>query len=562
MEQTQLPITIWLWLLAVFPFATLLVLLVWARWKAAEAGPVGMFIAWAIAMLAFQTPLRTVAVAGGKGVWDAIFILYVIWPALLLYQVVERAGGFDSLRVGIRRFSNNQLFLVLAFGWVFASFLQGIAGFGTPIAVVAPLLLAIGVRPLYAVIIPLIGHAWANFFGTLAVSWLATQRVIDMQVPMEIAWQSAVLLWIPNALAGLGIAWLFGRWAALRTAWPMVLIITLIHGGGQLVLSLWNPVLSNFIPVTIAVAVLYPLSRWQRYSDPDPDIKSRPIMSGEGQGGDAKEEKEPVMGLTMALLPYIVLTVVAVTTLIIPPLENRLEQVEVGLAFPEVSTGYEVTNEAEDPYSPITPLTHPGIFLLIASLITYIVYRLKGYYSRWSRRSGSEGGIWGSVLSSALSPSVAVVAFLVTSQIFSHSGQTHQLALGISAVSPPLLFAGLANFIGVLGAFMTSSSTASNVLLAPLQSTIAEAEAGLSQSTLVAAQSAGGAIGNAIAPANAVLGTGTVGISGQEGPVLRRTLVWSLIVAVLVGLVTMVLPGGGLYGGEAGVGPEQMGGSQ
>jgi lactate permease len=553
MEETQLPITIWLWLLAVLPFATLLVLLVWARWKASEAGPVGMFVAWAVAILAFQTPLQTVAVASGKGVWDAIFILYVIWPALLLYQVVDRAGGFDSLRVGIRRFSSNQLFLVLAFGWVFASFLQGISGFGTPIAVVAPLLLAIGVKPIYAVIIPLIGHAWANFFGTLAVSWLATERVIDMQVPTAIAWQSSVLLWIPNALAGLGIAWLFGRWPALRSAWPMVLIITLIHGGGQLVLSIWNPVLANFIPVTVAVAVLYPLARWQRYSESDPDIESRPIMSGEGRQDEEDEEEKPVMGLAMAFFPYIILTVVAVTTLIIPPLEERLERVEIGLPFPEVSTGYEVTQEAEDPYSPITPLTHPGIFLLIATAATFVVYRSKGFYDR-EESAEPEGGIWSSAASSALPPSVAVVAFLVTSQIFSHSGQTHQLALGISAVAPPLLFAGLANLIGVLGAFMTSSSTASNVLFAPLQSTIAEAEAGLSQSTIIAAQSVGGAIGNAIAPANAVLGTGTVGISGQEGPVLKRTLVWSLIVAVLVGIATILLPGGGLYGAEEGAG--------
>jgi lactate permease len=84
---------------------------------------------------------------------------------------------------GILRFSQNRLFLVLAFGWVLASFLQGIAGFGTPIAVVAPLLLAIGVKPVYAVVIPLIGHAWANMFGTLAVGWLATLQVVDLENP-------------------------------------------------------------------------------------------------------------------------------------------------------------------------------------------------------------------------------------------------------------------------------------------------------------------------------------------------------------------------------------------
>src|SRR5690606_18039344 len=116
----------------------LLVLLVVLRWTAPQAGPMGMFTAAIIALFAFATPLSTIAVASAKGVWDAIFILYVVWPALLLYQVTDQAGGYDALRQGIARFSRNELFIVLALGWVFSSFLQGIAGFGTPIAVVAP----------------------------------------------------------------------------------------------------------------------------------------------------------------------------------------------------------------------------------------------------------------------------------------------------------------------------------------------------------------------------------------------------------------------------------------
>lgn len=181
------------WIAALASIALLLFLLVGLRWKSTEAGPVGMFAAVLISLLLFQTPMATISVAVGKGVWDSIFILYVIWPALLLYVVADRAGAFDSLRIGIARFSKNDLFLVLAFGWVFASFLQGIAGFGVPIAVVAPLLLAIGVKPIFAVAIPLLGHAWANMFGTIAVSWLATNQVIDIADPLATAWQTAIL---------------------------------------------------------------------------------------------------------------------------------------------------------------------------------------------------------------------------------------------------------------------------------------------------------------------------------------------------------------------------------
>jgi len=257
--QNNLPIDLLHWILAFLPLLILLVLLVGLRWKAHEAGTVGIFVAWIIALAFFQTPFSTLAVANGKGIWDAIFILYVVWPAILLYQISDKAGAFSSLRKGIRRFSQNQLFLVLAFGWIFASFLQGIAGFGTPIAVVAPLMLAIGVKPIYAVVIPLIGHAWANMFGTLAVGWLATIRVVDLASQPETAFQTAILLWLPNLIGGFAIAWIFARMKGVARAWPLILIISLIHGGGQLALVLVNPVISTFIASTVAPIALYPL---------------------------------------------------------------------------------------------------------------------------------------------------------------------------------------------------------------------------------------------------------------------------------------------------------------
>ncbi len=115
--------------------------------------------------------------------WDAVPILLVIFAALLLYRIRTAAGAFHALRTGVEQQSRNSMFLVLAFGWVFASFTQGIAGFGAPIAIVAPILVALRVRPVYAVVIPLIGHAWAKFFGTLGVGWVATLEVTEVEDP-------------------------------------------------------------------------------------------------------------------------------------------------------------------------------------------------------------------------------------------------------------------------------------------------------------------------------------------------------------------------------------------
>ena len=110
----------------------------------------------------------------------------------------------------------------------------------------------------------------------------------------------------------------------------------------------------------------------------------------------------------------------------------------------------------------------------------------------------------------------------------------------IAAASPPLVYAGIASVIGALGAFMTSSSTASNVLFGGVQSSVAQLH-GLSRETIIAAQAAGSAYGNAIAPANIVLGTSIAGVKGQEGAVLRQTMPWTILVAVLTGLGTIAL---------------------
>jgi lactate permease len=548
--MNDLPVDLLHWSVALIPIIALLVLLVALRWKAPEAGPVGMFLAVLIAITIYESPIETLAVAAGKGIWDAVFILFVIWPALLLYKVADGAGAFEALRAGIQKFSKNELFLVLAFGWVFASFLQGIAGFGVPIAVVAPLLVGLGVKPIWAVIIPLVGHAWANMFGTLAVGWLATLQVIDLEAETETAFQTGLLLWIPNILAGFAIAWMYGRMKGIVHAAPMILVISLIHGGVQLGLTLFNPILSTFVAATVALVALYPLSMWKRYSEPAEDLDDSPIMAADR--ADADEEAEPVMGLGMALMPYIVLTAITIAVLVPPPVEEALEQFELGLPFPAVEAGFGQEVEGEDPYSPFAPLTHPGTFLLIAAAVAFAVYKSQGFYRKWEEATSeaageeSEGGgairgILGGVVENAVPASVAVAAFLVMSSVMDDSGQVQVLALGIEEVTPPIVFAFISTWIGVLGAFMTSSNTASNILFAPLQQETALAAEALQEPTIIAAQSVGGAIGNAIAPANVVLGTGTAGAVGKEGDVLRVTLPWAVVAAVLVGIATVLL---------------------
>jgi lactate permease len=536
---TQVPVDLLHWILAILPIIALLVFLVPLKWRAPEAGPMAMFTAAIVALLAFRTPWDTLAVAGAKGVWDAIFILYVIWPALLLYQITKQAGAYDALRQGIARFSRNDLFIILALAWVFASFLQGIAGFGAPVAVVVPLLIAIGVKPIYAVAMGVVAHAWARFFGTLGVGWLATLRVANLEDVIRAAYESALLILIPAYLGGLLCVWLYGKGPAVRHAWPLILILGTILGVGQLLVALFSPELSTFLAAAVALLALYPLSRWKRYGKPIPsqDIPQRPAMAATEVGG--QKEAAPVMSLSMSFLPYAVLTAVTLSVLLIPSVNAMMRQVQIGLPFPAVETGFGVQNGAVARYAPITVFTHPGMMLLITAVIVWIVYNAGGYYRAWAERHKPES-IWSALLIDAVPASVPIIAFLVMSRILDHSGQVLTLAYGLAAASPPLVYAGIASVIGALGAFMTSSSTASNVLFGSVQSSVAQLH-GMSRETIIAAQAAGSAYGNAIAPANIVLGTSIAGVKGQEGAVLRHTMPWTVLVAVLTGAATIAL---------------------
>ncbi|RJQ53589.1 MAG: L-lactate permease [Actinobacteria bacterium] len=524
------PVTLVNWLLAFLPLAVLIVLLLVFKWTAAQAGSAGFFVALAVARLVFQSGLETVSIATAKGIWDGIFILYVVWPALLLYQVNERAGAFDVFRETVEGFTKSRLILVLAFGWVFASFLQSVAGFGTPIAIVAPLLVEIGVAPIPAVVIPLIGQAWANMFGTLGVPWLALLKVVSLQDPSQAAFVGAALLWLPNAFAGVVIAWIYGRTRGLVRALPVIATISLIQGGGQLLLSQVDPVISNFVPNTVALFLVLGLVLLPAYREEDA-FKSEILTGGESQLPPRLRGR---LGFGASILPYLVLVGVSLLALLVPAASDLLGRLTVGFPFPESRTGLGVVVEAAPDYGAFAPFQHPGTFLLVATAFAYVLFRKRGLFE-----PGAERQVLRATTKNALPASVAILAFLTLSKLMDHSGMISLLANGLAAVSPAPVYAFLSNLIGALGGFMTSSTTASNILLGPLQAGTARALA-LSTSVVMGAQSAGAAIADAISPANIVLGTGTAGVPGREGEVLKYTLVWVLVTAALIGAGTLM----------------------
>src|SRR5262249_37872060 len=149
-------------------------------------------------------------------------------------------------------------------------------------------------------------------------------------------------------------------------------------------------------------------------------ITNRPAMVERPVG--EQSEAAPVMSLSMSFLPYLVLTAVTLGVLLIPAINQLMRQLQVGLPFPAVETGFGVQNAAFERFAPMPCFPLPGMWVLIPSVIVWLVYSAGGYYRAWAERHKPES-IWSALLIDAVPASVPVIAFLVTSRILDHSGQ-------------------------------------------------------------------------------------------------------------------------------------------
>ena len=212
-------------------------------------------------------------------------------------------------------------------------------------------------------------------------------------------------------------------------------------------------------------------------------------------------------------MPYYILTALTVACLLIPPVKRALGSLKIGFSFPGFGTGYGHATAAETCFSPMTPLLHPGFFLLVTCVLSY------GLFKKWGMLpAGSMKRVARSTVKKTVPSSLAIIGFILTSKMMGCSGEV----------------------IGLLGSFMTSSNMSSNILFAEFQVAMSGL-VGVNAAATLGAQTAGGAIGNAICPGNLVLGTSTVELEGEEGTILRTVLPVAALTALLCGVVNWLL---------------------
>jgi lactate permease len=514
------PISFLTWLLAFAPIAVVLVLMVGLRWGGKKAGPAGLLVAMAISWLFFGAGPSVLFFSQVRGLLLTLYVLYIIWMALVLYRVVDEAGAIDVIGEGIARLTSDPTMQLLLLAWAFSAFLQGVAGFGVPIAVVAPLLIGMGFEPVAAVAAVAIGHSWSVTFGDIASSFQALMAATALPGEALAPW-SSVFLGVACFGCGIAAAWAYSAWRAVRQGWPALLLMGVIMVGVQAGLAtggLWN--LAGFGAGLAGLATGALVSRLPRY-------QTATLATGRSH-----HEGHPRMSLGLALAPYLFLIVLVAAAELWPWLHDSLNQVQIQVKFPEVSTSQGWTTPAGTGRT-ISVFGHAGALLATVSLVFYLVYRLTGHYT-----PGVERRIAQRTVKSAVPSSIGIATMVGMAVVMDNSGMTYALAAGLAAAAGPL-YPLVAPYIGLLGAFMTGSNTNSNVVFAPLQQQAARL-LGINVLIVLAAQTTGGALGSMLAPAKLIVGCSTAGLAGQEGSVLKKTLWPGLIIAGVVGILALI----------------------
>lgn len=542
-QPMSLPaLTFWTVIAAATPLLIVLYLMIGRNWGGSKAGSAGWVSALIISVLVFGANPTLLAVAFGRSLLLALYVLYIIWMALLLYHVVNDAGAIDVIGRELPGLAHDKPTQALLLGWVFGSFLQGASGFGVPAAVVAPLLVGLGFAANSAVVIALVGHAWAVTFGSLGSSFFSLMAATGR--PGEaLAGPSSALLGICCLLCGILVLWESGRLTAIRQRWLQLMGIGLLMAATQVGLALaglWS--LAAFgagIAGLLAIVLDLRLGLLNATTWKERIVKNRRAdLAGASNDPDIDPFKYPVKDVTFrfnkrelvkALIPYLLLTVIIILGQLV--LNEALSFLTINPTFPEVTTTYGWITEA-GPGRSISVFGHAGALLLYASILSFLWFRRQGTLRTTPAYSGRQ--IIQKTIKGSVKSTVGIVTLVAMAVTMQHAGMTQLLAEALSVGTGPV-FPFLSPFIGALGAFMTGSNTNSNVVFGQLQQETA-ATLGLSIAFILAAQTAGGAIGSLFAPAKVIVGCSTVK-GAEDSQVLKLATLYGLIIIAVIGVV-------------------------
>jgi len=535
--------------LSLLPILAVAIFLVGLRWPASKAMPISYVIAVVLAIFVWQVPGANVAAATTVGLFTTLQLLFIIFGAILLLNTLQESGGLKTIRQGFTDITPDRRIQVIIIAWLFGSFIEGSAGFGTPAAVAVPLLVGLGFPAMAAVVAGLIIQSTPVSFGAVGTPILVGVQnglnPADAAIPitdnfLALATQIGGQVAILHAIAGLlvplfvvafmtkffgknksfteGIrVWKFALFASLAMTVPYVILANVL-----------GPEFPSMLGGLIGLAIVIPAAKagflMPKDGDWDFDEKSKwdPDWMGKIEIKDIAH-KSGNMSMLKAWSPYILVGLFLVgSRLEFLPIKSTLQSWV--LAFPNLfgtSLGYSVQ-----------PLYLPGTIFIAVTLITFALHGMS---------TTAYGRAWKASFKTTLAASTALVFTVPMVQVFLNTGggaagydrMPVALANGVANIAGEFwpLFA---TFIGGLGAFIAGSNTVSNMMFAFFQYDVGS-QIGVDPTWIVALQAVGGAAGNMICVHNVVAAAATVGLVGKEGTIIRKTLWPFFYYALLTG---------------------------
>ena len=545
------------YLLALAPIITVFILLVIAKRPAKQAMPIAYLVTTAIALLVWQMPGSAIAASTIQGLVMAAEILYIIFGAILLLNVLQASGAISSIRHGLLGISSDRRIQAIIIVWLFGSFLEGASGFGTPAAVCSPLLVALGFPALAAVMVALIANSTAVVFGAVGIpvllginTGLEGALVVDNYLTeLGITYQEyfeniVVRIGILNSIVGTLIPLLmvtcltryFGQnksWTEGLAVWQFALFAGLAFTiPSSLTAIFLGAEFPSLIGGLVGLAVVVTAAQ-KEFLTPKQIWDFPPVEAWEdgwrGSLRESIEQEVPKISLLKAWIPYILVGLLLVLSrLRFLPFQGLLKTLQLNLSN---IFGTEISVSSE-------PLYLPGTIFIIAIAVTYFLHRLK-------TQAMAQATI--NAITTLTVTALVLAAAVPMARIFINSGFNES---GLASM-PLTLAEGVANLagqswpffaptIGAMGSFIAGSATVSNMMFSLFQFGVA-IEIDLSGSVVVALQAMGAAAGNMICVSNVVAASATVGLSGCEGLLIRRVLLPLFYYVVGAGTLGLVV---------------------
>lgn len=545
-------------LLAALPILLAAGLLVAFRWPARRVMPLVYFLTAGIGLVLWEMPFDAIAASTIQGLFITFDILFIVFGAILLLAVLKQSGAIPVIRQMFVDISPDRRVQVIIIAWLFGSFLEGASGFGTPAAIVAPLLVALGFPAMAAVMIGLMVQSTPVTFGAVGtpvligvtggletpelIARLDDAGLIFADYRQLITAQAAIIHGIVGTLIPTFMVVMMTRFFGEKRSWTEGLSIMpfAVFSGLSFTIpymltgvllgpefpSLLGALVGLFIVVNAARrGFLLPADTWD--FPPQSDWLAEWTGTISGKTPDIDSERR--LSLWMAWLPYGLLAVGLVLT--------RLPELGIG-AWLQDALRIEWESIFDTAISAsTTPLYLPATVLVVVVVLTIFLHRMN---TQQVRAAFSEAS--GILLSAGfvLLFAVPMVRVYINSGINAAELSSMPIAMAEwAAANVGAVWPLLAPSIGALGAFIAGSNTISNLMFSLFQFSIAE-QLAVSGTMVVALQAVGAAAGNMIAIHNIVAAAATVGLLGREGALLRKTAIPTLYYVVAAGLLGLL----------------------